>query len=90
MDTISGGRIATDGVVKLTIDSDKIGYVFLPDKTILTTTAGEIDTTYTGVGGSITYYVPKNNTLVEIQSSSVSGNLTYNGTSNFYCFASGI
>ena len=69
----------TGGAVKLTIDADKIGYVRLPNGGILTTTAGVINTTYTGVAGRITYYVPKNSS-VDVSSSGLSGEITYNGT----------
>lgn len=69
----------TGGAVKLAIDADKIGYVRLPNGGILTTTAGVINTTYTGVGGRITYYVPKNSS-VDVSSSGLSGEITYNGT----------
>lgn len=87
MDSIVGGRIATGGVVKLNIDSDKVGYIFLPNQTVLTTVTGVIYTTYTGVGGRITYYVPKNTTEIDVSSSSLSGVVTYNGTASLYCFA---
>jgi hypothetical protein len=80
MDSIVGGRIATNGVVKLTIDSDKVGYIFLPNGTILTTNgSGVIDTTYTGVGGAITYYVPKTNEVVIAVTSGLSGDIIWNG-----------
>lgn len=80
LDVIYGGTIANGGAVKLTIDSDKTGYIKLPNGTLLTTVAGVIDTTYTGVGGAITYYVPKIIDLVEISASGISGDL--NVTSN--------
>ena len=84
LDVIYGGTIATGGAVKLTIDAGKIGYVRLPNGGILTTTAGVINTTYTGVAGRITYYVPKILTTdVNISSASNTGNLVYNGISGF-------
>lgn len=60
----------------------------LPNGNILTTVAGVINHTYTGVGGRITYYVPKNTALVSIEDSGVSGTLTYNGVGDIditYC-----
>lgn len=71
------------GAVKLTIDNGKVGYVRLPNGGILTTVAGVIDTTYSGVGGAITFYSPKNSTLVDISGSDVHGAIIYNGASNF-------
>lgn len=86
MDTIKGGSIATDGVVKLTIDSDKIGYIFLPNGSILTTVAGVIDTTYKGFGGAITYYVPKVLTnQINTRQATYTGTITYNGTNAWSC-----
>jgi len=57
---INNGTIANGGTVHLSIDIDKTGYVFLPNGTMLTTIGGLIDTTYSGVGGKITYIIPKN------------------------------
>lgn len=59
---IYGGTIATGATVKFEIDANKTGYIKLPNGTILTTVAGIINTTYTGVGGAITFYSPKSNT----------------------------
>ena len=73
----------TGGAVKLTIDADKIGYVRLPNGGILTTTAGVINTTYTGVGGRITYFVPKTNTDTNIDASDIAGTLTRNADAAF-------
>lgn len=79
-DLIYGGTIANGGSVKLSIDTDKTGYIKLPNGTILTTVAGVINTTYTGVAGSITYYVPKVlTTYVYAGDSGLSGNIVYNG-----------
>lgn len=67
------------GAVKLTIDADKVGYVRLPNGTILTTNgSGVIDTTYTGVGGAITYYVPKDSAAVISVTSGLSGDIIWN------------
>lgn len=74
---IYGGTIANGGAVKLTIDADKTGYIKLPNGTILTTVAGVIDTIYSGVGGAITYYVPKG-TGANIMDSNINGDLTTN------------
>lgn len=41
----------------------------------MTTVAGVIDTTYTGFGGAITYYVPKNTVDVVIDFSGLGGDL---------------
>lgn len=82
MDMIYGGTISNGGAVKLTIDSDKVGYVRLPNGTILTTADGEIDTVYSGVGGAITYYVPKNSSIINISNSALSGDIIYNGVSD--------
>lgn len=76
----------TGGAVKLTIDSDKVGYVRLPNGGILTTVAGVIDTTYSGVGGAITYYVPKTSVVLIATVSGLSGNIVYNGASDLYVF----
>ena len=84
MDSIVGGRIATNGVVKLTIDSNKVGYIFLPNHTVLTTVARVIETTYTGVGGRITYYVSKNNQLTSVSNSELAGNIKASVSGTFY------
>lgn len=86
-DLIYGGTIATGGAVKLTIDTDKTGYIKLPNGSILTTVAGVIDTTYTGLGGAITYYVPKIASIVDIGNSDLSGAITYNGVNIFECWS---
>ena len=84
-DTIYGGTIANGGAVKLTIDAGKTGYVKLPNGNILTTVAGVINTTYTGVSGRITYYVPKNNTNTNIDNSGITGNI-YNDLNSAFSF----
>ena len=81
---IYGGTIANGGTVKLIIDNDKTGYVLLPNGLILTTTAGKIDTTYTGIGGFRTVYVPKSNVgVVGINSSSIGGDITATGDTDY-------
>lgn len=55
----------------------------LPNGKVLTTVDGEIDTTYNRYGGAITYYVPKNTILINIDNSGLSGSIVYNGTANF-------
>lgn len=81
---IYGGTIANGGSVKLTIDADKTGYIKLPNGSILTTVAGVINTTYTGVGGAITYYMPKTTEAVVIADSGITGYITHTGNSQFY------
>jgi len=66
--------------LKLTIDSDKTGYVLLPNGKVLITSAGVINTTYNGYGGNITYYVPKDSTSVVVQGSSLAGSVISNRT----------
>lgn len=83
LDVIYGGTIANGGAVKLTIDSDKTGYIKLPNGTLLTTVAGVINTTYTGVGGAITYYVPKITVVVVVSSSGLSGDIKSSKHSEF-------
>jgi hypothetical protein len=79
-DLIYGGTIADGGAVKLTIDAYKVGYVRLPNGTLLTTEADVIDTTYSGVGGAITYYAPKNSTGgVYLFNSALHGALVWTG-----------
>ena len=79
MDTISGGLMPTGGSVKLTIDSNKVGYIVTPNGRLLKTFAGEIDTTYTGKEGNILYLVPKNSIDVSVEVSSLKGGITYSG-----------
>lgn len=80
MDTITGGSIATDGVIKLTIDSDKIGYIKLPNGSFLTTVAGVlVSAPYSGIGGNVIIYLPKNVTEASVYASGIAGKLTYNG-----------
>lgn len=70
------------GAVKLTIDSDKVGYVKLPNGGILTTSSGVINTTYNGVEGRIIYYVPTATTVLEVQLTDTSGYVIYNGSNS--------
>jgi hypothetical protein len=77
-DLIYNGTIADGGAVKLTIDADKVGYVRLPNGTLLTTVAGVIDTIYSGVGGAITYYIPKDSVIAIIENSGLTGAITTN------------
>lgn len=81
MDSVTGGSIATDGVVKLIIDTAKIGYIILPNGTVLTTVAGVINTIYTGAGGSIGIYFPKNIETVNLTGCQISGDIVYSGYS---------
>lgn len=70
----------TGGAVKLTIDSNKYGWVEFPDGTMQVTLNGVINTTYTGATGEIKYFVPKNNVgQIAISSSDLAGKITYNG-----------
>ena len=73
--------------MKLTIDSDKIGYIRLPNGDILQTVAGIINTIYTGIAGGINYYVPKTTAEIDISSSGVRGNIVYNGLSEIHVIA---
>lgn len=73
--------------MKLTIDNDKIGYVRLPNGVILQTVSGVINTIYTGVGGRITYYVPKNTSVVNVSESGLTGDIVYNGMSEIHVIA---
>lgn len=75
-DLIYGGKIANLSNVHLYIDTNKTGYVKLPNNNILTTVSGEIDTAYNGISGDILFYVPKNTADVAIRNSGVTGNLT--------------
>ena len=73
--------------MKLTIDNDKIGYIRLPNGVILQTVSGVINTIYTGVGGRITYYVPKNTSVVNVSESGLTGDIVYNGLSEIHAIA---
>ena len=73
--------------MKLTIDSDKIGYIRLPNGDILQTVAGVINTIYTGIAGGINYYVPKNTSVVNVSESGLTGDLVYNGLSEIHAIA---
>lgn len=75
----------TGGAVKLTIDSDKVGYVRLPNGGILTTVAGVIDEIYNGAEGNIVYYVPKNTSIVDVSNSDLAGNIVYDGSADLDC-----
>ena len=56
----------------------------LPNGGILATTAGVINTIYTGVRGRITYYVPTNTSVVDVSSSGLSGEIVYNGVNKIH------
>lgn len=77
-DLIYGGTISNGGAVKLSVDTDKTGYIKLPNGTLLTTVAGVINTTYSGIGGNITYYIHKNSVNYDISASDLAGNVTVN------------
>ena len=70
----------TGGSVKLTVDSDKTAYVILPNGVLLTTVAGVINTTYTGLEGNILYLIPKAATVLSIDNSDIAGEITYTAT----------
>lgn len=57
--------------------------MLLPNGKVLKTTAGVINTTYTGYGGNITYYVPKDTIILDITGSFISGGVVYNGKNGF-------
>lgn len=81
---IAGGTISNGGSVKLTIDSDKVGWVKLPNGSLLETVSGVVDSTYSGVGGNITYYIPKSQTgTVDIKDSSISGDISTDVVAGF-------
>jgi len=79
MDTIIGGTISHDGVVNLYVDADKVGYAILPNKSVLATTGGTLESINTGIGGRITFYFPKNSTINSIKDCEVEGEITYSG-----------
>jgi hypothetical protein len=85
MDTISGGLMPNAGSVKLTLDSNKVGYVVTPMGRLLKTTAGVINTTYSGKEGNILYVVPKTSSLVNLDGSSIKGSITYSGAKILNC-----
>jgi hypothetical protein len=85
MDTISGGVMPSGGSVKLTVDSDKTGYVILPNGVLLTTVSGVINTTYAGLEGNILYLVSKNTNTASIANSGVQGGVVYNGLNILDC-----
>lgn len=51
---------------------------------MLTTVDGGIDTTYSGVVGAITYYVPKTTTVSDISNTDIQGSITFNGGGLLY------
>ncbi len=55
---VFSGNIDTGGVLKLIVDSNKIGYIECPDGSIIATTSGVIDTTWSGSAGKVKYYIP--------------------------------
>lgn len=79
MDAIYGGTIATDGVIKMTIDSSKVAYAILPNGSVLTTVAGVIDSVYTGTPGYVTFYAPVFGSNVDLTASEILGKIIYNG-----------
>ena len=70
-----GGLSVGNGTQKiyLKVDSDKTAYVVLPDSSVLTTTSGVIDTTWSGDAGAIRLIVPKNTIEVSIGLNGVAG-----------------
>jgi hypothetical protein len=74
-EVISGLQIAKGGVIKLTVDSDKTGYVVAPDKSVITSTSGVINTTWTGIAGNAKIITPKNTSFLDITGSGFIGEL---------------
>jgi hypothetical protein len=75
----------TGGSVKLTVDSDKTGYVILPNGVLLTTVAGVINATYSGLEGNILYLVPNNADVISIANSGIEGGVIYDGSRILDC-----
>jgi hypothetical protein len=59
-----GSGVSVAKVVYLHVDADETAYIVLPDGQILTSTSGEISTTWEGVAGAIILIVPKANTEI--------------------------
>lgn len=85
-DLIYGGTIATGGVVRLQIEGGLNGYVKLPNGTVQQTNGSGVVLLdpYTGVGGAITYYVPKVTALLEAQLSDIAGYIVYDGSNSIF------
>jgi len=62
-------KIAANGKVYLEVDSNKSCKVVLPDNSILTSTAGKIDTTWNGAAGRVKLIVPKDSELYDYSTS---------------------
>jgi hypothetical protein len=84
MDTISGGLMPYNGSVKLTIESNKVGFVVTPNGRLLKTVAGVINTTYTGKEGNILYLVDKTSNSVNLTLSGLKGSIICTGDNPLY------
>jgi hypothetical protein len=77
-EAISGLQISNGGAMKLTVDSDKTCYIVAPDKSIITSTNGVINTTWNGYAGNVKLIVPKNSSKFNIENSGYQGALKTN------------
>ena len=72
--SLASGTV-TPQVVFLAVDSDKSCKVILPDGSILTSTEGTIDTTWTGAAGAVTLIKNKDTSVFDMTNSDYIGNL---------------
>ena len=82
--SLASGTV-TPQLVYLEVDSDKTCYVILPDGTTLTSTAGIINTTWTGAAGAVTLIVPNNTEELLLTNADFIGELNTLFTGTLYC-----
>ena len=85
MDTITGGKFPTGGVVKLNIHSNKIGYIKFANGTKIYAVDGIIDTIWSGAEMGCTFYIQKGVSYIDIdENCSLKGDIKINSTSSVY------
>jgi hypothetical protein len=82
---ITGLTIDNRGAIKLTVDSDKNCYIVAPDKSVITSTNGAINTTWTGYAGNVKLIIPKNTSKFNIENGSYKGVLKTNTMASVTC-----
>jgi hypothetical protein len=77
-EAIRGLRIDTDGAINIEVDSDKTCYCLCPDRSVITSTDGKIETTWVGAPGNVVLLIPIDTTQLLLVDSGFAGTLTCN------------
>jgi hypothetical protein len=67
-EVITGLSIDTDGAINIEIDADKVCHYIGPDREVVTSTDGKIETTWGGDPGNVILLIPKNTEVLNLGS----------------------